>query len=484
MRRLNSVERAWHIVGKHGSANAMRSFRISGPLTRGIAEKAFGGVLKIYPILCCRIAADGKNFRFVKNESSPPKVIFRDQPFNLSEHHDLTASLINAGIDPENMPLLQFIVATTDRADSAEHWIYLNFHHSISDGMTKIAVMQCFLSLCDAVLESDSAFETVLTQLIGRGADLSPSLTDSFMPRGIVSRTAALLRFISRRALRQTAYSDIYPSSATLAAEHTDLDAQQRAPKAPRCRIFEATLPTSFAQQVLAVAKQNSLTLHELVTAALLKSIRTVLFFNDRRPGFSCISFVNLRNRCSPPISVQAVGCYVSAAFSFHHVAATTDLIGLAKDISAQIKYAIDSEVVEQATYASWMAKTLLAVGKKNIATLSISNIGLVSKALAAKNYTVHEVHVHSALSGVGSAVSVGLTSTNECLAFDFTFLEDIAAQADIENIFLLTKEILDSLIAANPQSPRTPEPPIIQVAPREVVPKEFVPRGFTEQHV
>jgi hypothetical protein len=464
MRRLNSVERAWHIVGKHGSANAMRSFRISGPLNRVITEKAFDGVLKIYPLLCCRIAAEGKNFRFVKNETAPPKVVFRDQPFNQSEHHDLTVSLINAGIDPENTPLLQFIVATTDSADSAdspEHWIYLNFHHSISDGWTKIAVMQCFLSLCDALLESDSTFETVLTQLIASGADLSPSLTDSFMPRGIISRTAALLRFVSRRALRQTAYTDIYPSSATLAAEQPNPDALQRAKKVPRCRIFETTLPMSFARRVLAVAKQNDITLHELVTAALLKSIRAVLFSNDRRPGFSCISFVNLRNRCSPPISLQAVGCYVSAAFSFHHVAATSDLIELAKDIGTQIKYAIDSEVVEQATYASWMAKTFLAVGKKNLATLSISNIGLVSKALASKNYTVHEVHVHSALSGIGSAVSVGLTSTDECLAFDFTFLEDIAAQADIENIFILTKEILDSLITENPQSHRTPAPQI-----------------------
>lgn len=452
MRRLNSVERAWHIIGKHGSANAMRSFRISGPLSRRIVAKAFNGVLEIYPILCCSIVHDGKSYRFTRSQTSLPKIIFYDQLISPRAHHELTAELINTAIDPECMPLVQFVLA---RINERESWIYLNFHHAISDGMTTIALMQCFLSLCDALMESESTFAALLEQLRAQSATLSPSLTDSFKPRGVLSRTTALLRFIRRRALRQAAYSDISPKSSRAGTELEN--------HVSNCAVFETTLPTRYAQDVLKIAKQNGLTLHELVTAALLQSIRSVLFSLDRRPGFSCITFVNLRNRCTPAISPQAIGCYVSAAFSFHHVSETTDLIELARDISRQIKHAIDSEIVEQATYASWMAKTLLAVGKKNIATLSISNIGLVSQALASKHFTVHEVHVHSALSGIGSAVSVGLTSTNENLSFDFTFLKQLATTTEIETIFYLTKQRLDEFIAAHANVPKefeTQHPP------------------------
>lgn len=411
MRALNSVERAWHMIGQHGSANAMRSFCIQGPLTVDMVQQAFGGLLAVYPILRCRIVHEGARLLFREHDTLPRvRVLPSDgTPPSRAQLAQIAEELLNHPICPAAEALVQFLFMP---GGDGQHWIFLNFHHAISDGATNVAVIACFLRLCDALLESQQAFEQITAAESARG-NLSPSLTESFGKTGLAHRSAAMLRFVARRMMQEARYRAWKPGPSLVDA-------------LPRCRVLERLVASADVDAVRLRAKETGLTLNAVFTASILLAIKQVLFPLRRRANVSCVTFVNLRNRCNPRIPAEAVGCYISAAFSFHTLERSKNLMLVASDLQRQLGAAAKEDVFMQANAADWMTRTLFALGKTTAATLSVSNIGQVAPQVSSRSFRVREIHVHSALSGVGSTLSVGLTSTQECLSFDLTYIEGV----------------------------------------------------------
>ena len=441
MRKLNSVERAWCLIGQRGSANAVRSFRVHGRLTPHLMDQALEGVLKVYPVLRCRVVLQGSQLVFRDAPEAPPRVVAIAHalpPDSRSELLQRVEDLLNNPIDPENEPLLQIVHAPISEI---EHWILVNFHHAISDGSTKIAFMACFLRLCDAALGSRECFDELVAVEQMKG-NLSPSLTDRIGSSGLAYRSAALLRFFGRRMLQEARFRALAPG----------LERGQSASKhLARCRVFESVYDAVFVERLRNHARAWGLTVNSVVSAAMLKAVKQEIFPLRSRANVSCITFVNLRKRCLPPVPPEAIGCYISAAFSFHAMTDQLFLVELARDLERQLSEASKDDVIAQATAADWMTRTLFALGRTTAATLSVSNIGQVGPQLRSKNFFVSEVHVHSALSGVGSTASVGLTSTERCLSLDMTYLEGVVSHDVIQRLAEFVRLELERFLQTPP---------------------------------
>ena len=444
MRELNSVERAWHTIGQHGSANAVRSFRIRGPLTHTLADQAFEGVLRVYPILRCRILENPADRRLCFREHPVwPRVRccrFDDAPPSPSYLAALAEDLLNRPIQPDREPVLDFVFL---QGPADEHWVLVNFHHAISDGMTMVAVMGCFLRLCDAALLGEDSYREVLEQEQAKG-DLSPSLTACFARDGLVHQATAALRFAGRRMLQEARYRALKPGPAPA---HSARGARA-GHTVPRCRVYETHIAAEWAERLRSRARTLGLTFNAVFTAALLRAVKRTLFPQRSRANISCVTFVNLRSRCKPEVPLDAVGCYISAAFSFHAMNQLQPLLDIARDYRQQLAAASEEDVFVQARAANVMTRTLFALRRTTAATLSVSNVGQVANRLASRSFEVMEIHVHSALSGVGSTISVGLTMTRQRLSFDATYLEGVVAESDVRAVVTATLQELDQFEA------------------------------------
>ena len=441
MRRLNSVERAWLVIGDHGSANAIQCFRVRGALNTSVLSKAFDALLQIYPILNSRIVGPRGRECFVPRESRPPCIEFFPTPCTRSQLESLVTEVLNDSINPRVDALVEFLVVTAaedqksvqSSAGDCIFWFVVNFHHSISDGRSKIAYISSFLKLCDAALISQEAFSQLSQALCGY-VDLSPSLTDHFCSTGPLQWSADLVRFLSRRVLRETRFRAkiLGPNSYNVPL---------------RSSLSQKVWEPKIALDLRRTAKLHSLSVHSLLTAGLILAFREVCYPLEEDCDISCISFVNVRAQCEPPISDQALGCYISAAQSFHRMGTHRRLLPLAKEVSLQIQNACLHDLKPQATHAAFVAKALLAVGHRTVATLSVSNLGTVSPSLQSQSFRVEEVHVHSGLTGIGSTLSVGVITTDNALSMDLTYIEGVLSRNQVDNVATRTKQIMMEIL-------------------------------------
>lgn len=472
MRPLNSVERAWVHIGNRGSANAVRTFHIEGPLSEGLIQEVFAELLQIYPILTARIARHGVRYHFVQTGSSA--AAWRQSPLGEKSAHQRDDSnataqaalasvlrietvpevptredlvrrihvMLNTPIDPRSSPLVQILVLLTGPKGRAcqphdQHVVFMNFHHAISDGSTKIALMKAFLNLADARMESPESFSSEIRRRKLMG-DLTPSLTLRLPQRNLLRKTSGMVSFIGKRILKE-------------ATHHLWLQPVARSAR-ERCSLAQFVWPRTLADGLREAARSHGVTLHCLFTSALLLCFRELRFSHLERTDLSCCSFINMRPFCRPAISEDAVGCYISAAFTFHHLTPRTSIVSLAKEISLQLEEARQNDVHQQVLLASTMAQTLLAVGRRTVASLSVSNTGRVDTELMSRSFKVTEAHVHSGLTGVGSVVSIGLTTTCNGLCLDMTWVEGICTHTEANWLEQACRELLQGFVqnAAN----------------------------------
>jgi hypothetical protein len=96
------------------------------------------------------------------------------------------------------------------------------------------------------------------------------------------------------------------------------------------------------------------------------------------------------------------------------------------------------------------MTRLLLTMGRTNVATLSVSNIGSVDHLFSYDAFKVSGVHVHSALSGIGSTLAVGLTTCSGKLFVDMTYLQNLLTETQVFAIEAETRDTLESYSAGN----------------------------------
>lgn len=466
MRALNSVERAWVHIGNRGSANAVRTFHIEGPLSEELVEDVFAELLQIYPILTARIARRGVSYHFVQTGDAADTRSSRSERKRVHQGEHAAASqcaalasvlrvenvheapsraevmrrinvMLNSPIDPRSSPLVQILVLLTrpqDRARQAhaQHVVFMNFHHAISDGSTKIALMKAFLSLADSRMKSPECFASEIARL-KLMSDLNPSLTLRLPRVNLLRKTSGMFSFIGRRILKEAMHQQALQPFSKSSRES--------------CSLAQFVWPPALADSLREAARTHGVTLHCLFTSALLLCFRELRFTHHDRVHLSCCSFINMRSLCKPAISEDAVGCYISAAFTFHRLAATTSIVSLAQEIARQLEEARRNDVHQQVLLASMMAQTLLTVGRRTVASLSVSNTGRVDKELMSRSFKITEAHVHSGLTGVGSVVAIGLTTTSSGMCVDMTWVEGVCTRAEAQRLEHACRQLLQDFV-------------------------------------
>lgn len=287
-----------------GAGNIVAALTVSGVISDKEFRQAIEKVTQRHLTLRSTYAASylqGKpTYHWLLTDQSPSVktvLLTEDGDIEKSAHQEMER-LLNEGF-PEGSPLCRFVLLSAGNT----HKIFACVNHAAMDGSSTINVLRL---ISERLAKPDS-------QSSGEIVPISPALW-SFMPKAIkgawgIFRCFAVFKMLIRLQKQADAGVSFPVEIPAPAAEH-------------RCMVAMRQLNVEESNAVVALSKQNNVSVHGLLGAALtcafadqLREVKGAEFCTKNSSlKIPIVSTMDLRRRITPPIEGDVLGCLSSGA--------------------------------------------------------------------------------------------------------------------------------------------------------------------------
>ncbi|WP_327321220.1 protein kinase [Streptomyces sp. NBC_01210] len=292
----------------------MLSCTVRGDIDEKLLAAAFAAKVAQHPPLRSRVRHEGKGyFLETVGETELPRLTVRPNGPSAFTN-ELNASL------PIGGPLVRAVLLRGD----IEHKVVLVLDHVITDGHSAIALQHAMWRTYSALV--DGTCDTK-----GNAAESWPPAVTDLLPPWSAKEAE---HYLARRTenVRRCPVSLLpYEAACTDIAGHR-----------PRVEVQRVLFESGPTTRLVRLAKAADMSVHGLVSAAFLIAIRRQLGGEAGTRSLGCLSPVDLRSRLTPPLKREAMVPAVSSYLDVLHVAEDTDPLELGREVTANLKSAID----------------------------------------------------------------------------------------------------------------------------------------------
>jgi len=340
-----------------------------------VLQRALQQVQARHPLLQVRIVPTKKTYRFERLSPLPTiplKVLERRD-----DHHALAQAqqMLNEPLAPTEGPLMRcvYLVAPDQRAD-----LICAFHHAIMDAPSAAHCYHELLTLCArSAAEHGLAEDDALPQTIQPAAEalLPPAFTGFAQVRRLVP-------FLFREMR-----TDRHYRRRTTAAQRPSLHPPSTS------HILSESLSASQTQALVRQSRQESVTLHSTLAAAMLSAVVRQRYPADL-PLARMLIFSNLRPYLKPPVAPEYLGCYIAMQRLTIPFAPTSTLWTLARSLQESLHAANKrGEKYLSAVMSKHIMQQALRTQNDRMATAALSYVGPVKLQPTYGSIEVTDVH-------------------------------------------------------------------------------------------
>ncbi|MEU4931976.1 condensation domain-containing protein [Streptomyces yokosukanensis] len=295
-------------------SRAVLSSTLRGRVDIGALSAAFDGLAQAHPSLRTRIEPDGEGFALcLLDEAERPRLITRT-----GGEEDAHATELNTPL-PVGGPLSRAVLVSSPEGDG--HVFVLSVDHTITDGHSSIALHNELWDRYRTLVEG-GADPGAPAWAPGETPEW-PEPVSRLLPDADRAETAEYLdrriEEAGRHPVELVAYDVADPSAVQ-----------------GRIEVSRLTLDTERTARLQHAARRAGVSVHALISAALLGAARRHLAGDGPRT-LGCLSPVDLRSRLAPPLSALVMAPAVTTHLQTVDVAPDADPISLARTVHARL---------------------------------------------------------------------------------------------------------------------------------------------------
>ncbi|TQM25718.1 NRPS condensation-like uncharacterized protein [Nocardia bhagyanarayanae] len=357
-----------------------RSVLVEGELDIAALRSAFDALLRAHPILGCRIGEDAAGAGHLLRPAGSAVGAW------VRAGDTATVRLPGESLDPSAQLAYLDVVSEDSRAR-----VTLYAHHSVADAGHCVAL---------------------LARLWDRYTDEVSGVANDVAPQ---SYPRPLEWYAARHGIPRSAVSGLEAASRPLAQPPVlPPDPPTPAPAA-LARPERTILEPEATARIVELGRRHSVTVNGLITAALLRAYAGEAEPDDSAP-LRCVYPVDMRSRLNPPIAA-AEGTNMAGLAAFAaDVTSATDVIELARRISARLRHDLAEGIVQQSVlhFPEFFGPSAIHSLAGHIA---VTNTGRVPRfrtppGLALTDYEIVYLSAHPRLSAGPSAAVTFLVYT------------------------------------------------------------------------
>ncbi|MEU5420327.1 condensation domain-containing protein [Streptomyces sp. NPDC020799] len=295
-------------------SRAVLSCTVHGDLDEKLLAAAFDAKVAEHPSLRSRIGQEDDDTYVLRplDDADLPRLIVRPGgPTALMDEHNTPL--------PDGGPLVRAVLL---RGES-DHTVVLSVDHTITDGHSAIA-------LYDAMWRTYAALADGATTAPAAPAYDWPAPATDLLPPSPPEETE---RYLARRVERTRSHP--------VTALPYEAAGTQRPAGEHKVAVQRVLLKPEETTTLLRYSKTTGVSVHGLVSAALLKAVRARLG-GDGTKALGCMSPVDLRSRVTPPLHREVMVPAVTSCLDVVDVPPGTDPLELGRRITDNLHTAIE----------------------------------------------------------------------------------------------------------------------------------------------
>jgi NRPS condensation-like uncharacterized protein len=371
-------------------------------------RNALAHLVTCYPLLTGRFSTqDGR-----------PLIQVDDQPGEAALGHG--ASLeeeINAPLTWAQGPLLRITLLREPERTR----VVMTLPRSFADGMSYLALHHRFWTIYTALRTGKPVPANVVQPVLG------PALDDLLAAR---FTTEQLHEFVAERArLDATATATVLPALASAnGCPGTDLS----------FRTIQVDVDADRGRALARLAHESSLTTNDLVSGALLTSLRSFLQPRTGPVRMVCTSAVDLRRRLEPPIPDEVLQSAATTTSLRLEVDASATPVDVGRDVHRQLRADLDSDAaaMELAAFSHMI--------DQHPPTLVITNVGTITEPVLPDGLQVSGVRL--APLGHLPMIFAVVSRYRQRLGINLTYSRAWFTDTQIQDLASRTSTTLDEL--------------------------------------
>ncbi len=411
-RKLGKIETAAALSGEHAIWNIVGILKLDKVPPQETLRRALDTLQNRQPFLNSRMMVAGRKHYFVTENvpSIPLRVIERKNPGHWIQ---IAENDLNYKFDHLTGPLLKCSVVKNG-TDQGE--LILCAQHSIVDGTAIEALFHDLLTLC-AEIETGNEVETIALE------PLPPVETRFPIEFQGLQRALKSASYFSAQMQDELRYNMAIRSHRQPPI-HLKVNG----------KIIQFKTPANETADLIGRTRQERVTLNSLINAAVLLSVRKILYSRADRP-YRFMSMADLRPYVDPPPASNQVGCYLAPLRYTIPVTAEDDLWSLTHKMNTQIYSSTKrGEKYLASVMTEGVIRMTFGMKKFRMATTAISYGGTTSIAASYGPYKVTGVHGFVSNFGLGPEFSGRVGLYNDELIWDMLYLDtDMGAETAAE---------------------------------------------------
>lgn len=405
-RPVGEQERLFHYLHAFGGLIPLQVMHIRGPLAPARVAQALGWLQRQHPILRAHIRYGGLVFR------SLPPFVYRQPYFDTEGTTEIPLSVVDG---PWEAVLVQELRQPLRRGRNPRMRVTL-VRDCRDEELTHLVICADH-----ATLDAQSA-NMVSRQLLEYLAD--PTAMEA-RPPVHTHLPPPLEAGLPKK-----------PDSGAKTYEPAIRLPRQRLPGGrPETRVVSRRIMSVATRALKAAVKANGTTMHGAISAAFLLAIREKYGIDE----MTCLSTVDLRRLCKPPLPAETYGCYIDILRTRHAIG--SELWPTARDVSFKLVSALakDQEtssilkLPDWGVYAAEIWPTMSHRGR--IDGLTVTTAGESGLKTSYGSHILEDVTMAVSLDMLGPSLMVIVSERQAALDLSVCYAAQALADADAADL-------------------------------------------------
>ena len=428
-RKLGNVESSWCVANEVAPVNGVNIIKVKGPLEEALLRYVLDQLQNRHPLTRVKIVKKRGNY-YYKSEGVGKIPLAIHHIKTAAEHRNIIEGEFRLPFD-ENGPLMR--VCLTHIEDEPEHrYLIMNYLHAIGDGESVLNFVKEMLLACNQVFNGID-FELEPLPIMPNAEKMFPARIKTWKSKlnGIKFLLNQLkLEFITSHE-RITDKRFKHLKRSTLETGFLQLEIEK-----------------TVADKIVKVSSRQGVSLHGSVCASVLMAMyeyyHTEIDYTKKKVRFRCLSFYNLRPFLRPRLASTHYGSYVSTVGGLQTVGEGIDFWELARSVKEDLKNETENDGTFYMTeYARLMLKTFLLMGKYEIASLAVSNVGRIKYNEDFGSFKIEEYVGYVSNTGICSNLALVLSRFNGKLRWNYMYAKPLLSDKAAHGIAVRANEIL-----------------------------------------
>ena len=426
-RELGTLERALWMADQYAPFNMVSVLHLENAPAPHILKQSLQILQNRHPFLKACLLQQKGTYYFARLVD--PALPFYFLPRWNADHWKYVAEVeLTKRIDAARGSLFRCTYLYSEAEERGD--ILFSFFHSIIDASSVSQFLHELLVVCASFMDEKTVSPYELSP--------APPAEDRFPPafRGL-PLAIQTLRFDFRQTIDDFVYR-LQTRRKQVPPIH-----DHRSPG----HILSTSLPEELTQSLSQRARKESITLNSLLNTAMLLALNRQLYAGQQAP-MRTFSLTSLRPYVQPPLGDEDLACYISLLRFTVLVSGGSDFWSLARSLHKKIDAALKSgDKFVAAISAGRLIGTLTRTKSFRLAATALNYSGVVPVQLVYGRIRVMGLHGFVSPYDLGPELSAQAQIFNNCLFWDFTYLEADMSRDEANAIVEEIKSILNSAL-------------------------------------